>query len=143
MQQAELRNDPAGSMNIFQSWSWLMELNFIPVGRGSLGQGLACYIWSPSCQLSVVFESFSVDSFFPGKFIFSPEECPAETSFHMCPKWWIVVLQKPHVLAEPIKSTRSCKSAGASSRWECKSLGCGCLILWLLDCWKMSWCWWI
>lgn len=63
-----------------------MELNSTPVGRGSLGQGLACYIWSPSCQLSVVFESFSVGSFFPGKFIFSPEECPAEASFHMCPK---------------------------------------------------------
>lgn len=30
------------------------------------------------------FESFSV--FFSWKFIFSPEECPAEASFHMFPK---------------------------------------------------------
>lgn len=28
-------------------------------------------------------------------------------------RWWIVVLQKPQLLAEPIKSMCSCKSAGA------------------------------
>lgn len=64
MQQTELRDDPAGSVNVFQSWSWLVELNSTPVGRSSLGEGLACYIWSPSCQLAVVFESLSVGSGF-------------------------------------------------------------------------------
>lgn len=141
MQQSELRDDPAGSMNIFQSWTWLMELNSTPAGRGSLGQGLSCCIWSPSCQLSSLL-SHSL-FFFPGNSSFLLKSALLKLLSTCSQRWWIVLLQKPQLLAEPIKTMYSYKSAGASSQWECKSLGCGHLILWLLDCCKMSWCWWI
>lgn len=135
---------PPGSVNIFQSWTWLMELNTTPVGRGSLGQGLACCIWSPSCQLVVVYESFSVGSFFPWEIhLFFLKSALLKPLSTCAQRWWIMVLQKPQLLAEAIKSMCSCKSAGASSWWECKSLGCGHLILWLLNCCKVSWCRWI
>lgn len=120
-----------------------MELNTTPLGRGSLGQGLACCIWSPFCQLGVIYESFSVGSFFLENSSFFLKSALMKPLSKYAQRWWIVVLQKPQLLAEPIKSMCSCKSAGTPSWWECKSLGCGHLILWPLDCCKMSWCWWI